>query len=103
MDADAGDKPRDSHQNIVLRLGRGRLPRAVEDAGTKILGLLLKCDPSESKLLASLKDSGWGPEAIEAAKRIAQGQVGDTALEKLDMATISSLHRETREKQLLSL
>jgi len=42
MDADAGEKHRESQQNIVLRLGRGRLPKAVEDAGLKILSLLLK-------------------------------------------------------------
>lgn len=96
IDADAGASRDKVQQHIVLRLDRGRLPPAVAAASGKILGLLLRCEPNEAKVVAHTQNSGWGEDAAEAARRIVQ-QAGDAASEAPDPAATTA-HREPRDR-----
>eukprot|EP00927_Polykrikos_kofoidii_P029293 TRINITY_DN25353_c0_g2_i2.p1 TRINITY_DN25353_c0_g2~~TRINITY_DN25353_c0_g2_i2.p1 ORF type:complete len:475 (+),score=59.07 TRINITY_DN25353_c0_g2_i2:185-1609(+) len=100
-----GSSQGDSEEAVVLRLGRGWLQTPFHTAGLEILGVLLKCEPSQAKVLSQMGSSGWSSTARDVAKRVAQqsGRVGDATLAGLDYAAVLALRREPRDCQLRGL
>lgn len=69
-DAEAVAEVSEAKEAVVARLGRSRLPPALEAASMSILSTWLQCEPSGSKVLAHLPSSNWGADTIDAAKRV---------------------------------
>lgn len=103
-DVDAGASLVEARQAIVCKLARSKLPAPIEASLMAILGLLLECDASAQKVLAQLPASGWGTDAVDAAKQLLAKTQAEAAPGKLEASTLRSILRDaSREKQLARL
>jgi len=117
LEVDAGASTLYAEENIVLLLGRGRLPASLGVPRTKILAALLRCEATEASLLANLNgknEGGWSREVLDLAKQVATQKAphsdvhnGDAEGKKekpaLELEALKALAREPHEKQISTI
>eukprot|EP00746_Dinoflagellata_sp_MGD_P003602 gnl/MRDRNA2_/MRDRNA2_106985_c0_seq1.p1 gnl/MRDRNA2_/MRDRNA2_106985_c0~~gnl/MRDRNA2_/MRDRNA2_106985_c0_seq1.p1 ORF type:complete len:1150 (-),score=186.57 gnl/MRDRNA2_/MRDRNA2_106985_c0_seq1:7-3456(-) len=103
IDAPPAATREEARQNVVIRLDKGGISKAIASNMLQILGTVMKCEPTVAALTSRLQNGveTWRRETREAVRRLVAA--GNATSLKLRTADVLALRKSPRAEQLTEL